>query len=318
MKEPWLWNEDDLQELIDRGEQESFELEFKVCAALGRGDSKKDEVSKDISAFANSAGGTIVYGIIERDHRAAGIDVGYDPDDLSKEWLDQVISSRIHRRIDGIRIKPVELSRSSPGKVAYVVFVPESVRAPHQAADKRFYKRYNFESKPMEEYEIRDVSRRTEAPDLQIMLGLVVGNDNLPPTTRGQSTHLALSVNIRNESAATAEYAVISIFIDSRLDLPRGGCGMTLLEELTLSTKAGHVRVKQLSLNHGIPGSMPLFKGPKFALLQAPVAIGVYETGQYVIAWQVMAPGMAAVSEQLLLDWDGSLPRLLPFEAENG
>jgi hypothetical protein len=35
-----------------------------------------------------------------------------------------------------------------------------SSRAPHQAPDKRYYKRQNFQSSPMEDYEVRDTLRR--------------------------------------------------------------------------------------------------------------------------------------------------------------
>lgn len=143
MKRPWEWDEDDLLKLISMSEKESIELDYKACDALAQTDGKKNEISKDISAYANSAGGAIVYGIVENGHVPIRLDVGFDPTLISKEWLEQVINSRIHRRIDGIKINQVELAQSAPGKVAYVVYVPQSSRAPHQAADKRFYKRFN-------------------------------------------------------------------------------------------------------------------------------------------------------------------------------
>jgi predicted HTH transcriptional regulator len=65
MKQPWEWDEDDLLALIANGAKESVELDYKACDALVQTDGKKNEVSKDVSAFANSAGGTIVYGMVE-------------------------------------------------------------------------------------------------------------------------------------------------------------------------------------------------------------------------------------------------------------
>src|SRR5690606_19203108 len=38
--------------------------------------------------------------------------------------------------------------------------IPKSIEAPHLAKDKRFYKRFNFESVSMEEYEIRQLYGR--------------------------------------------------------------------------------------------------------------------------------------------------------------
>ena len=69
------------------------------------------EISKDVSAFANSAGGTLVYGMIEDRHVPTAIDNGFNPSEITMEWLEQVINSRIHRRIDGVRINQIELSR---------------------------------------------------------------------------------------------------------------------------------------------------------------------------------------------------------------
>ena len=47
------------------------------------------------------------------------------------------------------------------------------------ANDNRFYKRFNFQSVPMEEYEVRDVSRRLDSPDLKMIPGVGNPEDNL-------------------------------------------------------------------------------------------------------------------------------------------
>ena len=157
MSTPNPWSEADLVHLLETQATESLTLDFKACDALSTSDSKKNELSKDVAAMANSAGGVLIYGIRERDHVATQLDEGYDPSVITKEWLEQVINSRIQRRIEGVRIHQVPLASQRPGKVAYVVEVPQSNRAPHQSWDKKFYRRYNFESVPMEEYEVRDV-----------------------------------------------------------------------------------------------------------------------------------------------------------------
>lgn len=49
----------------------------------------------------------------------------------------------------------------------FCIAVPRTFRGPHQAEDKKYYKRFNFKSEPMEDYEIRDVrSRVLDAPPL--------------------------------------------------------------------------------------------------------------------------------------------------------
>jgi hypothetical protein len=52
-----------------------------------------------------------------------------------------------------------EIRVANPGRVLYVIEVPESARAPHMA-NHRFYKRFECESLPMEEYEVRERYRR--------------------------------------------------------------------------------------------------------------------------------------------------------------
>ena len=171
MKEPWLWQESDVLSLITNRVRESLILEYKSCDALARADAKKREISKDVSALANSAGGVIVYGVMEDrgTHEPKDVDIGYDPTDLSAEWLEQVINSNVQRRITGVRINTVDLISTRPGKVLYVVYVPESNLAPHMAADKRFYKRFETQAVAMEEYEVRNLMRQEHYPSHAIV-----------------------------------------------------------------------------------------------------------------------------------------------------
>ena len=76
MNDPWNWNESDLKFLIANKEKESLILDYKASSALASSDGKKNELSKDVSAFANSAGGTLVYGIQEDGHFPVSIDSG--------------------------------------------------------------------------------------------------------------------------------------------------------------------------------------------------------------------------------------------------
>ena len=68
----------------------------------------------------------------------------------------------IQRVVDDLVIKQIDLPSKGADKVAYVVQIaPATSRAPHQANDYRYYKRLNFESTPMEDYEVRDLMRRS-------------------------------------------------------------------------------------------------------------------------------------------------------------
>jgi len=162
VKSPSDWNEEDLKELIRLQQEENVILDFKRAESLDGAEKKKTEISKDVSAFANSAGGTIVYGIAEsktQPHFAEELSP-VDPKKWPKEWLEQIVNSRIQPRISGILINPISLTGAYAGLCAYVVCIPQSETA-HQASDHRYYKRFNFESVPMEDYEIRQTMGRT-------------------------------------------------------------------------------------------------------------------------------------------------------------
>lgn len=183
--------EDDILLFITNKVHENISLEYKQCAALSKTDKAKNEISKDVSAFANSIGGTIIYGIKEDGHIPLRIDNGFDPKEISKEWIESVIESTIHPKIEKVEITPIEL-KANPGICIYVLNIPQSTRAPHQASDYRYYKRYNFQSKPMEDYEIKDIANRRAALRPIILIDTFIRN----------STVVYLSIkNIGNEIA---------------------------------------------------------------------------------------------------------------------
>jgi hypothetical protein len=162
MKPVSEWDEAYLLELISVGEQESLTLDYKRSAALAKDDTKKNDLSKDVSAFANSAGGVLVYGMKEDKHVPTDIDEGVDRNVITKEWLESVIKGRISLEVENVVIKQIALPSRGHDKVAYAVQIPAATsRAPHQACDHRYYKRFNFESTPMEDYEVRDLMRRS-------------------------------------------------------------------------------------------------------------------------------------------------------------
>src|SRR6266545_788491 len=165
----------EIDQLIRDGVQEDLHLDYKESPAIDR--SKRNEIAKDTSAFANSDGGILIYGIVESNNLPVSKDGGVDHGVYTREWLEQVISSNITPKIDNIRIVAIPLSASNS---IYCVEVPKSYRAPHQSPDKKYYKRFNFQSVAMEDYEINDVRGRQQivAPlmnfDAEIESGVIV------------------------------------------------------------------------------------------------------------------------------------------------
>ena len=78
---------EDILSLITNEVEESIYLDFKECRALDKSDSVKRDISKDVSSFANSDGGMIIYGIKEENHKASSLSF-IDGNVYTKEWLE--------------------------------------------------------------------------------------------------------------------------------------------------------------------------------------------------------------------------------------
>lgn len=201
------WDAARLYQLIADQIEESLTLDYKAAGALDNTDKKKKEVTKDVSAMANSAGGVIIYGIREHDHKdKRHIPAAIDPVNrlaFSKERLEQVINN-IRPRIEGVVIHPITFSSNSTD-VVYVVEVPQSMTA-HQAIDYRYYKRYNFESVPMDDYEVRDIMGRAKQPIMQLESFLSVSQSS-------NERHCHLYVRVTNVGNVFAQYVSVVLWL---------------------------------------------------------------------------------------------------------
>lgn len=160
----------DLLQLIADGVEESVSLDYKAADALQNTDGKKKEIAKDVSAMANSAGGVIIYGISEfNDQSKKHLPEKITPIDrtlFSKEQLEQIINNNISPKIEELIIHPITLNKTN--EVAYVVEIPQSNTAHQNTKDQRYYKRYNFESVAMLDYEIKDIMNRQKHPSVEL------------------------------------------------------------------------------------------------------------------------------------------------------
>lgn len=238
--------------MVAGAEQESISLDYKACGSLENTEGNKNELSKDVSAFTNSAGGVILYGMKEVNRIATELDAGFEPATITKEWLEDVIQGRIHPRIHGVHINPVQLTTHSPGRVAYVVTIPQDNTA-HQAHDKRYYKRFNFKSEPMEDHEIRDVMNRLRFPLL------------VPKFTprfidrQGATNEYALNIRIENRGPIAAHTWKIVLWIPFALSLKIKGFDKQEVVEIASRTygyqwfKQGHLENTILFPEEEIP-----------------------------------------------------------------
>jgi hypothetical protein len=216
---PRNWTESRLQNFITSEIEESLTLEYKAAEALDRNETKKKEITKDVSAMANSAGGILIYGIAEyndadKRHLPERI-TPVDRRSFPREWVEQIIQA-IRPRIDGIVIHSVNLS-SGETDVAFVIEIPQSNTA-HQASDHRYYKRFNFQAVPMEDYEIRDVMFREQTPNIALNFLIQVTSEyqnytDSASASGGDVSIYNLIVQARNSGSAFAQY--VAVFLDA-------------------------------------------------------------------------------------------------------
>jgi predicted HTH transcriptional regulator len=149
---------------------ESLTLEYKASDAISNAPSAKVELARDVSAFANAAGGQIVYGMTEADHLPAGLDGGLERARFPGLWFEQVLQAHVSPAIEGLVLREIELGE---GRIAAVITVPPAgARAPHQVSDGRYYRRRNFQRTHMEDYEVREAMRRHVQPEPYVTIAL--------------------------------------------------------------------------------------------------------------------------------------------------
>ena len=154
---------EDLKALI--GHVESDRVDFK-SEAYERNDDGTREMLRDISSFANGAGGYLIVGVetekTDEGDRAATI-VGIENGGEEAGRMLQSCLASIEERIIGLGCKVVPVSE---GCQAVVVFVPRSARAPHMITFKGLYqcwKRQGSQKHKMSIEEIRQACLRTES-----------------------------------------------------------------------------------------------------------------------------------------------------------
>jgi predicted HTH transcriptional regulator len=155
----------DLQRLVDEALEESLTLDYKASPALSRDGKAPEEMCKDVTALANSAGGQIIYGIEEDrvTRKPSRVDEGVEDPKITREWIEQILNSRVQPRMNGVQTARIDMGN---GKFGYVISVPQTQTGPHQAPDGKYYKRFDLQSVAMYDYEIRDIMRRSTTPDL--------------------------------------------------------------------------------------------------------------------------------------------------------
>lgn len=200
-----------LREMQEREIPEGRTLDYKLECGL---DSRstlthagKLAFLADVTAMANAAGGTILYGAREGEGERRGRIVHLpgmeiDPDGLALS-LAQVLRDSVAERLDGVEMHAI---RVADGRYCLIVRVQASSLAPHMITARthgpRFYVRGTVNNEPMDVRQIKEVAVRTQSAvertrailiDRQVYLARRL--DRTPPHPDGQRWD-AISVHL--------------------------------------------------------------------------------------------------------------------------
>lgn len=153
----------DLDLLVTNSVPEGHELEYKRELPSGKLDSRKEFLA-DVSAFANTRGGHLIYGVDEVQGVATEI-CGLTGIDRDKEIarLQGMLETGIEPRLVGHTIRAVDSSNGSP---VIVLHIPVSWARPHVVRLEghwRFYVRDSSGKHPLDVGELRSLFGETDA-----------------------------------------------------------------------------------------------------------------------------------------------------------
>jgi len=136
----------DIQKLKDAKIEESEILDYKEQMI------SDDKLIKHVTAFSNTRGGNLIFGIKESGRGGYPVAIPGIEDTVNLERLEQIILSNIRPRI-GVQFRKIDLPNKD--RLILIIRIPEGQNCPYyDTRSHRYYKRYNFEAIPMDEIEI--------------------------------------------------------------------------------------------------------------------------------------------------------------------
>lgn len=148
--------ESDIDQLVTNSISESKTLEFKKELKLSNDEDKREFLS-DFSAFANTSGGDLVYGVEENDQGIAkavpGISVSNIDKTISK--IENLLRDCLDPRVAGHQINHIDLKNSN---IVLIITISKSWNSPHRVTFRshdKFYARNSKGKYPMDVHELR-------------------------------------------------------------------------------------------------------------------------------------------------------------------
>ena len=277
----------DLQRALREGAAESLYLDFKASEAPAP--EKINEICKDVTAFANAAGGQMVYGVTEdKIANTFSVDGGVKNPKISREWLDNILK-RVQPPLQGVRIDRFEVSQ---GAYAFVITIPQTQTGPHQANDHRYYTRTELQSAPMNDFAVRDVRGRAMSPVLSANLAFDTGRKKHLRYDDERAESISLFISIDNLSPTPALYTSLLVGVDASSKVIH----VDQLQSMGQRRDADGKTFRWYQRQFAVPNDMPIFKEAIYGVPNGTIHFILPEKNaivQYDIRVTVETPGFS-------------------------
>lgn len=214
-----------LRQLVDERHQESLSLEFKTkedATVPELSNNDKKNYGKILSAFSNSSGGLLLWGI-KATEDADGVDAASDIESILnprafESKLTSLAGDLLDPINDEIEICSVNADSDTISSGCVAIWIPRSERRPHRSRkDHHYYKRSGDSSYRMEHFDLEDMFLSRKSASLNFSYEIREFGRNTPRPS------ISVIIGLANASKVTAKFPYLSLSTDTVFKVDRFG-----------------------------------------------------------------------------------------------
>jgi hypothetical protein len=182
----------------------------------------------------------------------------------------------------------------------FILTIPAATAfAPHQnSLDKRYYRRFEARAVPMHDYEIRDLLRRGQLPELRAAFAFADGRSY--QVLSHDDPILDFLLTVENVSSEPALYCLFDFMFDKRLTLV-DDAGLKRMNDFAFDDYRLH-KLQKISM---VPNDFPLLRGatmsfgPPFVRIEVPSQY-LQSNEKFLIGYAALTSGYSQSRFQML------------------
>jgi hypothetical protein len=247
MKPVIEWDEEYILSL-PHGEFDWLEAKGRKAIDLTLSTTKESDVlenlAKEVSAFANSGGGQLVFGLANPSNKTnkwhiddGGVSTSIKGKISTKEWLEDIVPNLVEFPLTEFNVYPITSKDSNsqilPERALYIIDIADSSRAPHQSRyDNKYYARVAGKSRPISHRLVVDILGRRQYPKIELEFAIERSFIKGKPLQMGTALSHALSgsfppekdtnfykliIRARNKGKVYAQYVNSFVYVPVQL-----------------------------------------------------------------------------------------------------